>query len=89
MNTTLEVRSATKDALNGMIKKDELLSLMKMLDQEGNQLELPTSAKNIPQAELKARDLRTRQSRATLAMLRRYFVMRIAQSRGYAAEEVF
>ena len=89
MRTTLEVGSVAKDVFGGMIKRDELLGLMKLLDQEGNPLEVTQRGRKLPPAEVKERAGRTRQSKATLALLRRYFVMRIAQSRGGSAREVF
>ena len=80
MNKTLEFKAMTKDALHDKIKKGEPL---KMPNVDRQYYSLGVSSKRIPLAEIKKRFFRAQQSQSTLDLMRRYFVLRVAQSRGY------
>ncbi len=87
--TKTEAETRAKDPFSSLIKKDELLRLIRMLDPQYHSPEAGKGSRKSPPAELRENPLGARKSKATLALLRQYFVMRIAQSRGYAPEESF
>ena len=89
MNKTLEAKTISEATFSEKIKKVELLQLIKMLDPRCSPPAAGKNSRKNTSAELKKESARDRQSQATCALLRKYFILRIAQCRGYAGEESF
>jgi hypothetical protein len=85
MNNTLEIKDITKYALKGKITRGELLRLFKALDPQHDSPEAGGGSGKIPPSGPGKISRITRQSRITRDLLRRHFVLRIAQCCGDVA----
>ena len=84
MSKNLKVNDIPKYTLSAGIKKGELLRLMKVLDPECDSPEVIKNSGKIPSTGSENVDKIIRQNRITRDLLRRYFVLQVAQITGDA-----
>jgi len=84
MNTTPEIKIPAGNSFSGKPTKAELLRLLYALDPQHSAKEAGKKARRIHAAKPGKRFSIARQSQITRDLLRRYFVLQVAQITGYA-----